>query len=123
MGDFIDLSKYLQDNGIGPLDRINSDGVDLSGKPVPVNVRVQLDSGVIVKCDVRYKGVNPADGDRMFTVIAEIDWENYKPKLIIVEEMPNDVEFRLKVAGLPDELDAEFCSGIQLVPERIVKVR
>jgi hypothetical protein len=97
--------------------------IDTSGKPKPVNVRVQLDSGIEVKCDVRYNGVNPNDGDRLFTVIAEIDWENYRPTMLLVEEMPNDCEFRLRIAGLPDELDEEFRAGLTLVPERIVRVK
>lgn len=99
------------------------DKVDRSGRPAPTNVRVQLDSGVIIKCDVRYQGINPADGDRLFTIIAEIDWENYKPRRIIVEECPNDVELRLRVGGLPDELDDEYCAGLELVPERVVWVK
>lgn len=96
--------------------------VDLSGKPKPQGVRVQLNSGIEVKCDCRFQGINPVDGDRLFTIIAEIDWENYWPTKILVAEMPSDVEFRLRVAGLPDELDAQFCSGIVLLPERIVHV-
>lgn len=117
-----DLAKYVQDNNIDPLDSFCTDGVDLSGKPKPVNVRVQLNSGVVIRCDCRYQGINPVDGDRLFTVIAEIDWENYQPTAILVEEMPSDVEFRLRVAGLPDELDQQFCSGLRLLPERIVYV-
>jgi hypothetical protein len=96
--------------------------VDLSGKPKPQGVRVQLNSGVIIKCDCRYQGVNPVDGDRLFTILAEIDWENYWPTKILVAEMPTDVEFRLRVAGLPDELDAQFCSGITLLADRIIHV-
>jgi hypothetical protein len=97
--------------------------IDTSGKPKPVNVRVQLDSGIEVKCDVRYSGINPKDGDRLFTVIAEIDWENYRPTMLLVEEMPNDCEFRLRIAGLPDEMDEIFRAGLTLVPERIVRVK
>jgi|SRR3954470_12741103 len=97
--------------------------IDTSGRPKPVNVRVQLDSGIEVKCDVRYSGINPKDGDRLFTVIAEIDWENYRPTMLLVEEMPNDCEFRFRVAGLPDELDEVFRAGLTLVPERIVRVK
>jgi hypothetical protein len=96
--------------------------VDLSGRPNPQGVRVQLNSGVIIKCDCRYQGVNPVDGDRLFTILAEIDWENYWPTKILVAEMPTDVEFRLRVAGLPDELDAQFCSGITLLADRIIHV-
>jgi hypothetical protein len=91
-------------------------------RPKPQGVRVQLNSGVIIKCDCRYQGVNPVDGDRLFTILAEIDWENYWPTKILVAEMPTDVEFRLRVAGLPDELDAQFCSGITLLADRIIHV-
>lgn len=114
-----DLSELLGGNLL-PVSTDQTSLIDLSGRPKPVNVRVQLNSGVIIKCDCRYSGTNPVDGDRIFTVIAEIDWENYRPKFIIVEEMPTDVEFRLRVAGLPDELDAEFCAGLQLIPERLI---
>jgi hypothetical protein len=97
--------------------------IDRSGKPAPVNVRVQLNSGVVVKCDCRYAGINPKDGDRIFTVIAEIDWENYQPVLLLVEEAPNDVEYRFRVAGLPDELDEQYRAGLRFIPERIVYVK
>lgn len=118
-----DLAKYMQDNNIGPLDTINTDGIDLSGKPKPVNVRVQLNSGIEVKCDVRYSGINPKDGDRLFTVIAEIDWENYTPTVLIVEEMPNDCEFRFKIPGMPDDEAEIVAAGLTLIPERIVRVK
>lgn len=97
--------------------------IDASGRPAPKNVRVQLNSGVIVKCDVQYQGINPADGDRVFTVIAEIDWENYHPKLLIVEEMPNDAEFRFRVPGMTDDDCLKFFGGMQLIPERIIGVK
>jgi hypothetical protein len=97
--------------------------IDTSGKPKPVNVRVQLNSGIEVKCDVRYSGVNPKDGDRLFTVIAEIDWENYHPTVLIVEEMPNDCEFRFRVPGMPDDEAEIVAAGLTLVPERIVRVK
>lgn len=119
MPDPYDLSELLSDNTLTDTES----WIDPSGRPNPVNVRVQLNSGIEVKCDVRYSGINPNDGDRLFTVIAEIDWENYRPKYLLVEEMPNDVEFRLRVAGLPDALDAEFCAGLELRPERIVRVK
>lgn len=121
MPDAFDLGKYVRDNNIDPL---QSHGVDLSGKPKPVNVRVQLNSGVIIKCDdVRYSGINPNDGDRLFTVIAEIDWENYIPSLLIVEEMPTDVEFRFRVPGMNDADAQAICSTLQTVYERIIHVK
>lgn len=96
--------------------------VDVSGRPNPVNVRVQLNSGVVVKCDCRYQGVNPKDGCRLFTVIAEIDWENYHPKLLIVEEYPNDVEFRFRVPGMSNEDGEKLAATMQFIPERIIRV-
>lgn len=119
MGEIIDLATLFGDNVPKP----EQPAVDLSGRPAPVNVRVQLDSGVEVRCDVRYSGVNPNDGDRLFTVIAEIDWENYHPKLLIVEEMPNDVEFRFRVPGMPDDQCQAIAQMLQLIPERIVRVK
>lgn len=97
--------------------------VDLSGKPKPVNVRVVLNSGVVVRCDTRYSGVNEVDGDRLFTVVAEIDWENYWPTELLVEEMPNDVEFRFRVPGLPADKEQEFAAGLALHPDRILRVK
>lgn len=118
-----DLAKYVADNKIDPMESFCTDGVDLSGRPKPTNVRVQLNSGVVVRCDCRYAGVNPADGDRLFTVIAEIDWENYIPALLIVEEMPTDVEFRFRVPGMPDADAQAICNTLQTVYERIIHVR
>lgn len=112
-----DLSQFV--------DALRDDApkIDTSGRPAPKNVRVQLNSGVLVKCDVRYQGVNPADGDRIFTVIAEIDWENYHPKLLLVEEAPNDVEYRFRVPGVPDEECNQILATLQLIPERIVYMK
>ena len=116
----MDLSKLLKDN---PLDFDHYHNVDLSGRPKPVGVRVKLDSGVFVKCDVRYSGTNKTDGDRLFTVIAEIDWENYHPKELWVEEMPNDVEFRFLVPGMSD-IDAQaIANSLKFMPEKIVVVK
>lgn len=93
-----DLAKYIQDNDIKPMDRMNSDGVDLSGRPAPKDIRVQLNSGVLVKCDVRYDGVNE-DGQRRFLVIAEIDWENYHPTILWAEEYPRDATLIFRIPG------------------------
>jgi hypothetical protein len=120
MPDAFDLSKLLKDN---PLDFEHYDNVDVSGRPAPTNVRVQLNSGIEVKCEVRYSGTNKVDGDRLFTVIAEIDWENYHPKLLLVEEMPNDVEFRFRIPGMSDADASNICRGLQLIPERIIGVK
>jgi hypothetical protein len=117
--DAIDLAKLLGDEA-----RIQDTWYpDTSGRPKPVNVRVQLNSGIVVRCDVRYRGVNPADGDRIFVVIAEIDWENYHPVLLIVEECPNDIEFRFRIPGMPDDEAQRVCAGLQFIPERIVQVK
>lgn len=95
--------------------------VDISGKPWPKGVAVKLNSGVVVKCDVRFQGTAP--NARLFTVIAEIDWENYHPTVLMVEEMPSDVEFRFRVPGLPDgEATDKFVSQLQLQPQKIVRV-
>jgi hypothetical protein len=121
-----DLAKLLADNSTEQerwVDTALGPKIDTSGKPKPVNVRVQLNSGIEVKCDVRYSGINPKDGDRLFTVIAEIDWENYFPVALIVEEMPNDCEFRFRVPGVPDDVAQKFAERLEFRPERIVRVK
>jgi hypothetical protein len=117
MPEIFDLATLLGDNVPPPDDQ----PVDRSGKPKPVNVRVQLNSGVVIKCDCRYAGTNPKDGDRLFVVIAEIDWENYHPKALIIEEAPSDVEYRFRVPGVPDEACNRIASTLTVIPERIVK--
>ena len=118
MADIIDLATLFGDSPPPEHDPL----VDLSGRPAPTGVRVKLDSGVIVNCDCRYAGINRADGERLFVVIAEIDWENYHPRLLIVEEMPSDVEFRFRVPGMPDDQCAAIAAGLTLIPERVVYV-
>lgn len=94
--------------------------VDLSGRPAPEGVAVTLNSGVTVGCEVRYQGTAP--NSRLYTVLAEIDWENYHPVILSVAVMPSDVEFRFRIAGLDDETAARVASGIQLQPEKIIYV-
>lgn len=117
MNDFIDLSKLLQRNAF---EREVYLKVDLSGKPNPKDVRVLLDSGIEVRCDVRYDGLDP-DGTRRFMVIAEIDWEKYLPTHLIIGEHPTDVTIIFKVPGMPDEMD-ERARRLILVSEKIVAV-
>jgi hypothetical protein len=116
-----DLAKFIEDNNIGPMQSFATD-IDYSGKPRPSGVSVQLNSGVMVKCDIRYAGINPKDGCRLFVVIAEIDWENYFPKVIIVEEMPRDAELRFRVPGMTDAEAQRLCAATQFVAQRIIEV-
>lgn len=116
-----DLSELYGDQ----LDRVLEEHskIDQSGRPKPVNVRVQLNSGIEVRCDVRYSGINKQDGDRLFTVVAEIDWENYHPVALLVEEMCNDVEFRFRIPGMSDFDAQQICRTMQLRPDRIIGVK
>jgi hypothetical protein len=67
--------------------------VDLSGRPIPKNVRVILNSGVELQCEVVYDGMSRNDPNlRRFLIIAEIDWFKYWIKTIVVGENPEDVE-------------------------------
>lgn len=95
--------------------------VDLSGRPAPKDVRVKLNSGVVVKCDVRYDGVD-MDGQRRFVVIAEIDWENYHPTVMTAAEYPRDATLIFRIPGLPDADAAVMASRMMLQPERIIEV-
>jgi hypothetical protein len=118
MAEIIDLSTLF---GNKPPE---DDGpkIDRSGRPKPSGVSVQLNSGVMVKCDIRYAGINPKDGCRLFVVIAEIDWENYFPKVIIVEEMPRDAELRFRVPGMTDAEAQRLCAATQFVAQKIIEV-
>ena len=100
MDDSFDLGKLLDEA------KIQSDDhkVDLSGRPKPENVRVLLNSGIEVKCDVVYDGMQ--QGQRRYFVVAEIDWENYWPTTLIVGVRPVDVMMSFK---MPDDMsDAEM---------------
>lgn len=110
-----DLSELLSDKSRWTL---TGPPADLSGRPAPKGVSVVLNSGVRVRCEVRYQGTAP--NTRLYTVIAEIDWENYHPVILSVQEMPADVEFRFRIPGLDDATAAQVASGIQLQPEKII---
>lgn len=121
MPDFIDLSKYLEDNNIGPMESFDS-RVDRSGKPKPKDVRVLLNSGIEVKCEVVYDGLDP-DRTRRFLVIAEIDWENYWPKELRVGEHPTDTTLSFRIPGLPDDEADDFAHQMVVVSEHLVETR
>lgn len=93
---------------------------DMSGKPPPKGVTVTLNSGVRVPCEVKYAGTAP--NTRLFTVLAEIDWENYHPVILSVAEMPRDVEFRFRIPGLDDASANQIAAGIVLQPDKIIEV-
>jgi hypothetical protein len=97
MPEIIDLSTLSGGGDLPPDDR----RIDRSGKPVPENVRVQLNSGIVIGCAVRYDGTDPADGTRRYNVVAELDWENYWPTLMIVGVYPSDVTLTFH---MPDDM-------------------
>jgi hypothetical protein len=117
MPEIIDLSTLLRDEDPGD-DR----KIDRSGRPKPQDVRVQLNSGVVIRCEVRYDGIDKSDMTRRFLVIAEIDWENYHPKAIIIGEMPNDSGLYFRVPGLPDDVCEQVAAGLQVHTEKFIKV-
>lgn len=103
MPDAFDLSKYLQHNSIDPMQSFATDR-DMSGKPKPENVRAVLNSGIEVKCELKYDGIDK-NGMRRHFVIAEIDWENYWPTTLVVGVFPTDCVLSLKVPD--DSTEAE----------------
>jgi hypothetical protein len=118
MGDIIDLSS-LYDGDDVPYIRTN---IDVSGKPKPKDVRVLLNSGIEVKCEVRYDGLDP-DGTRRYCVIAEIDWENYFPTTLVIGEHPTDTTLVFRIPGIPDDKAQEFGNHLVVLSEHIVETR
>jgi hypothetical protein len=77
--------------------------VDLSGRPIPKNVRAIIDSGIEIPCDVSYDGLQKGTGDqqiRRFRVKAEIDWTKNWVRMVVVGEMPIDANL---IFNLPNE--------------------
>jgi hypothetical protein len=91
-----DLAKLLEDAKIQDERQL----FDVSGRPKPENIRVVLQSGLEVKCDIKYDGMQ--DGYRRYFVMAEIDWENYWPTKLLVGALPSDVMLSFK---MPDDMD------------------
>jgi hypothetical protein len=85
--EMIDLANLFADDD-KPL-------VDTSGKPLPKNVRVILNSGVEIPCALKYDGTEMSAGVmvRKYLVIAEIDWYKHWVKTLVVGEWPSDVKF------------------------------
>jgi hypothetical protein len=113
-----DLAKYIEHPIRGTTDGIK---VDVSGRPWPKDVRVQLNSGVFIRCDIRYDGIND-DGQRRFLVIAEVDWENYHPTILWVSEYPRDATLIFRIPGLPDAQADRMAAFIELRPMKIIEV-
>lgn len=120
MPNIIDLSTLFGDG-----DKQEPDNpVDLSGKPIPEDVRVILNSNVEVRCDIKYDGISPTDGNRRYFVVAELDWENYWPAIMIVGLYPSDVTLALKCA---DDMDLNTegwrrAQSLQVIVEKQVDV-
>lgn len=100
MGDVFDLSKLLAQTPLQDDRPLR----DLSGKPKPENVRVQLNSGIELQCELKYDGIDE-EGGRRYYIIAEIDWENYWPTTLIVGLYPTDVTLLFKMSD--DMTDTE----------------
>jgi hypothetical protein len=68
--------------------------IDTSGRPVPKNVRVILNSGVEIPCTVTYDGEEISVGEkvRRFKVKAEVDWYKYWVKTLVIGECPSDAK-------------------------------
>lgn len=96
--------------------------IDPSGKPLPENVRVQLNSGIEIKCDLCYDGLDP-DQTRRFLVICEMDWENYFPKTMIVGLHPTDTTLVLRVPGATDNDHQRYAHMLNVVSEKIIETR
>lgn len=93
--------------GFDESDRLEAEAldqsVDLSGRPVPKGVRVVIESGLEVPCDVRYDG-RDEDGYRRYVVDAHTDWSKHVVSVLAVEEMPIDARL---IIDMGDATDAE----------------
>jgi hypothetical protein len=70
--------------------------VDLSGRPIPKNVRAQLNSGFELQCEVAYDGESKNTKNmRRYLIKAEIDWYKHWISTLVVGEWPEDVELIL----------------------------
>jgi hypothetical protein len=117
-----DLAKYIDRSNLADHHREQRlSKVDASGRPWPKDVRVQLNSGVFIRCDIRYDGIND-DGQRRFLVIAEVDWENYHPTILWVSEYPRDATLIFRIPGLPDAQADRMAAFIELRPMKIIEV-
>lgn len=113
-----DLSELLAGKTLSEF-RDDAPKVDRSGRPAPKDVRVQLNSGVIVKCEVRYDGLD-LDQTRRFLIIAELDWENYWPTTLIVGEHPVDTTLCFRVPGVDDVTQNAYAATLTVVSEKII---
>lgn len=69
---------------------------DTSGKPKPENVRVRLESGLEIRCDLRYDGMEGQH--RRYLVLAELDWNKSTPVAMIVGVYPRDVMLGMRLS-------------------------
>lgn len=87
--------------------------VDLSGRPMPTNVRAIIDSGLEIPCVVTYDGLQKSDQRiRRFKVKAEIDWTKNWVQMIVVGEMPIDATL---IFNLPNE---NIAGGMNRITQR-----
>lgn len=98
----IDLADCFNEDGSEKQDWKHE---DMSGRPVPKGVRVILDSGVEIPCEVRYDGHSERDKRfRRYVITAEIDWLKHHIQTIVIDENPLDVHL---IVQFPDSLDSE----------------
>ena len=98
--------------------------VDLSGRPVPKNVRAILNSGVELQCEVRYDGPSRnTDNMRRYLVKAEIDWYKYWINTLVIGEWPEDVEMIVDLPASDTERDVpQYIHGMQTFWEKRIPI-
>ncbi len=100
-----------------------SDGskVDVSGKPIPKDVRAVLESGLEIRCGVKYDG-KEHDGTRRYLVMAELDWNKHWIETLIIGELPADC-----LIAIPTDFNlaehAAYASKMKIVTEHIIPVQ
>jgi hypothetical protein len=96
--------------------------VDLSGRPIPKNVRAIIDSGIEIPCDVSYDGLQKGTDKRRFKVKAEIDWGLHWIRLLVVGEFPEDVHLILSLPEKSMKDALQFQHQMNTVIEKRVSV-
>lgn len=100
-----------------------SDGskVDLSGKPIPKDIRAILDSGLEIKCGVKYDG-KEHDGSRRYLVIAEVDWNKNWVTKMIIGEYPTDCYVALATHDVVGTEHERYAAQMEAVVEHVIPV-
>lgn len=115
----IDLATLFSDNE----DENEPDRkVDLSGKPVPKNVRAVIDSGLEIQCEVAYDGTVQEGTKywRRYQVKAEIDWTKHWITTLIIGVHPIDVRLILDLPEANRKDALQFKHQMQVITEQSV---